>query len=224
MPHIEIPETLIPRLIDAGKAPDLYRISALLTPQEQRDFGYIMRFRPEPWIWIAENLSIEEVIALIKCLTIVESIYDNWRAGSVSPVIWLFRYLSSREPELSKDVANWVLANTHNPYIPFGSHNYGARSMIELSLLEELSLERKRERLEAELERKKSARERKAKEATRNLFGAIRRNDIQAVKGLLAKGADINAKDSEGVGILEHARMKGNVKILELLDSKHYCE
>lgn len=216
----KIPETLIPTLINAGRAPDILQISTLLTPQEQREFGFIMRVRPEPWSWIAEDLSTEELIALIKCLTIAESVYDNWMAGSVSPVIWLFRHLSSRETELSNDVADWVLANTHNPYIPFGSHNYGAKSTIELSELRQLSLERQRERFEAELERKKSAKERKAKEATHNLFGAIRRNDIQAVKGLLAKRADIAAKDLEGVSILEHAMMKGNVEILELLNPK----
>ena len=214
----KIPETLIPTLINAGRAPDILQISTLLTPQEQREFGFIMRVRPEPWSWIAEDLSTEELIALIKCLTIAESVYDNWMAGSVSPVIWLFRHLSSREPEVSNDVADWVLANTHNPYIPFGSDNFGARSTIELSIFRQLSKEGARERREAELARKKEAQERKAKAATHNLFGAIKRNDIQAVKWLLVKGADKNAKDSEGVSILEHARMKGNEKILELLN------
>ena len=64
----EIPEMLLLKLIEAGKANDFSQISSLLTIQEQHDFGYIMRLRPESWFSVAENFSKEDVVALIKCL------------------------------------------------------------------------------------------------------------------------------------------------------------
>ena len=157
------------------------------------------------------------VVALIKCLTIAEQVYDGWKAGSVSPVIWLFKNLSSREPEFSNSVADWVLANTENDYLPFGTMNLGAKSLIEFAQFKKLSSERKSTRRETEVKRQDLARERKAQEATHALFGAVKRSYIQAVKALIAKGADITAKDSEGISVLEHAQTKGNEKILELL-------
>jgi len=216
----EIPEMLLRRLIEAGKANDFSQISSVLTLQEQHDFGYIMRLRPESWFSVAEKLSKEDMVALIKCLTITESIYDDWKAGSVSPVIWLFKNLSSREPELSNNVADWVLANTDNDYLPFGTMNLGAKSLIQFSQFKKLSSERKSARREAESNRQDLAKERKAQESTHALIGAVKRNDFQAVKALLAKGADITAKDSEGLSVLEHAKMKGNEKVLELLKPK----
>jgi len=213
----EIPEMLLFKLIEAGKAKDFSQISSLLTIQEQRDFGYIMRLRPESWFSVAENLSKEDVVALIKCLTITEQVYDDWKAGSVSPVIWLFKNLSNREPEFSNTIADWVLANTENDYLPFGTMNLGAKSLIEFSRFKKLSSERKSAKRETEVKRQGLAREHKAQEATHALIGAVKRSDIQAVKALIAKGADITAKDSEGVSILEHAQTKGNEKILELL-------
>ena len=216
----EIPESLLNKLIQAGKATDLSQISSFFTPQEQRDFGYIMSLRPEAWFLVAENLRNEYVIALIKCLTITEMVFDDWRGGSVSPVIWLFKHLSSHAPGLSNYTANWVLANTHNNYLPFGSDNFGAKSINELSKFKKLSVERKHAILEAESKRQELAKERRAQEATRALFGAVKRNDIKAVKALLLKGADILAKDSEGLTIVELAKIIGSEKVLELIKSK----
>ncbi|GEM_PF-1329370 len=45
--------------------------------------------------------------------------------------------------------------------------------------------------------------------AGQRLFGAIRRNDIKAVKALLAKGANLSVKDGEGRTVLEYAKSRG---------------
>jgi hypothetical protein len=213
----EIPEMLLNKLIEAGKTNDFSQISSLLTTQEQNTYRYIMRLRPEPWLNSAENLNEEELVSLIKCLTIIECNYDGWMAGSVSPVIWLFRKLSSFEPVFLHDVADWVLANTKNGYLPFGTMNLGAKSIVEFTQLKKLSSERRKTRHETEVKRQDLARARKAQKATLALFGAVKRSDIKAVKALIAKGADITAKDSENISVTEYAQMKGNKIILELL-------
>ena len=95
--------------------------------------------------------------------------------------------------------------------------NLGAKSLAEYHRLKEVASERAKARREAEVHRQESARQRKAQEATHALIGAVKRGDVKAVKALIAKGADINAIDSAGVSISEHAHMKGNQEILELL-------
>jgi hypothetical protein len=219
MSTTEIPDALLHKLIEIGKSSDFSRVSSSLAVQEQQRFGYIMRLRPETWFSIADSLNTEDLVALIKCLTIAERVFEDWKAGSVSPVIWLFRSLTSLNPNFAEIVADWVLANTDNNYLPFGTTNLGAKSLVEHARLKQSASERAQARYEAEVQRQESARQRKAQEATHALIGAIKRGDIKAVKALIAKGANANVKDSEGVSIREHARIKGNPEILELLTS-----
>jgi hypothetical protein len=214
---IEIPDAVLHKLIEIGKSSDLSRMSSSFAVQDQHRFGHIMRLRPDPWLRIAETLNTEDLVALIKCLTIAEQALEGWGAGSVSPVIWLFRKLESIDSNFAETVADWVLANTENDYLPFGTMNLGAKSLIEYHRKKQLNLERVKASYKAEAHRQNSARQRKAQEATQALIGAVGRGDVKAVKALIAKGADANVKDSEGVSVREHARLKGNPEILELL-------
>ncbi|MHB0924733.1 MAG: ankyrin repeat domain-containing protein [Bellilinea sp.] len=215
----EIPEILLHNLIEIGKSNDLSQLSSLLTVQEQHDFSYIMRLGQQSWLSVAETLSKEEIVALIKCFTIAERVYDVWKAGSVSPVIWLFKKLSSLDLVTSNDIANWVLAHTENEYLPFGTLNLGAKSLVEYTQFKKLDSERKNARHETEMQRQELTRKHKAQKLTSALFGAVNRGDIQAVKALIQKGADISATDSKGISVIEYAYRNGNEKILELLRS-----
>jgi len=217
MPTIVIADAILDKLIEIGKSEDFSRLSSSFTVQEQHRDGHIMRLRPEAWHRVTESLSIEDLVALIKCLTIAERSFEGWKAGSVSPVIWLFRSLSGLDPNLADTVANWVLTHTENDYLPFGTMNLGAKSLAEYHHLKEVASERAKARQEAEVYRQESARQRKAQEATHALIGAVKSGDVKAVKALIAKGADINAKDSAGVSVGEHAHTKGNQEILKLL-------
>jgi hypothetical protein len=217
MSTIEIPDELLHKLIEIGKSSDLSQISSLFAVQEQQYFGHVMRLGPETWLSIAESLNIEDLVALIKCLTIAEQVFEGWGAGSVSPVIWLFRKLESLDPNLAEIVADWVLANTENYYLPFGTMNLGASSLNEHHHFKKLNIERVKRSYEAEKQRQETARQRKAQEATLALIGAVKRGDVKAVKALIVKGADTNVKDSEGLSVIEHAHIKGNSEIIEIL-------
>lgn len=217
MSTVEIPDVLLQKLIEMGRSSDLSRMSSFFPVQEQHRFGHIMRLRPETWLNIAKSLNIEDLVALIKCLTIAERVFEDWGGGSVSPVILLFRKLASLDSNFAETIADWVLTNTENYYLPFGTMNLGAKSLIEYHLLKQLASERRKGSHELEIQRQESARQRKAQETTHALIGAVRRSDVKAVKALIAKGANANAKDSEGVSSREHARLKGNPEILELL-------
>lgn len=214
-----IPESLLTKFINFGNTNDFSQINSLLSSQEQEKYSYIMRLRPDPWFDVADKLRREEIASLIKSLTLIESNYTGWKGGSVSPVILLFKKLVSIDQNFSNEIADWVLANTDNDYLPFGSFNFGGKSLVELEMLRKLSSERKSARYEAEKERQELARKRKAQKATLALTNAVKRNDVHAVKALIEKGADIHVKDSEGISVFEHALIKNNEKILELLKS-----
>jgi serine/threonine-protein phosphatase 6 regulatory ankyrin repeat subunit B len=51
----------------------------------------------------------------------------------------------------------------------------------------------------------------------RGLAGAVKSRDLKKVNDLLARGADPNALDSEGISVLAHAAARGNLQILQAL-------
>ncbi len=91
----------------------------------------INRLSPQNWNEASSQLEDEDLIHLIMGLTAIERDL-RWTGGSVSAVIWVFRNLQNRVTESVWSItADWVLANTNNPYLPFGSQNHGAKSLTD---------------------------------------------------------------------------------------------
>jgi Ankyrin repeats (3 copies)/Domain of unknown function (DUF3471) len=57
----------------------------------------------------------------------------------------------------------------------------------------------------------------KAEDVSEQLLAAARKSDVEAVKSLLAKGADVNAKSSYGVTVLSFAADRGSLEIVKTL-------
>ncbi len=121
----------------------------------------------------------------------------------------LFRKLSERSHDDLTPVIDWVLGHTDNPYLPFGSHNLGVRSLEELHALSARAAEPAEARHTTEENREREAKIRKAALATHSLFGALRRHDEKAVVALLSRGADIYASNELGQSAFEYARSMG---------------
>ena len=56
-----------------------------------------------------------------------------------------------------------------------------------------------------------------AQEANEEFFAAARRGDVAAVKALLDKGVDVNAKTHYGATALSYACDKGHTEVVRLL-------
>lgn len=69
--------------------------------------GSFMRLAPQSWYAVANELDDAQLIACIKTLTGLERL-PNFSAGSVSPVIWLFRKLSERSHDDLDPVLNRI--------------------------------------------------------------------------------------------------------------------
>jgi hypothetical protein len=161
-----------------------------------------------------DSMNLEQ---LIKGLVKLEALSSPNTFGSVSPVPQIFSLYCTRVDEVLVDaLANWVLANTVNDYCPYGTHNYGAKSLIELSMLEQQRNEIKRKRQDQEFARKKEAKLIRAKVATSRLPNAILRKDKQAINALLSKGADPDFIQQDGTtarGLAEQLKIPLNIQM-----------
>jgi len=217
MIYPKIEKSLIQKLIEIGMCEDI--LNAITNANLQEEDGRIMRYGPIFWREKAKYYSKDELIALIKCLTIIEySGKKGWDSGSVSPVIYLFEHLIKVEPDLEILLGNWILSHTKNPYLPYGWWNWNANSIDEyhsrvaghVAYVERCHAE--------EEERKNQAKIRKAEKATKNLAAAIKRGDFKAIKALIETGADPNGTDKDGTSYFELALNCRNFEVRELFD------
>ena len=80
-----IPFSVLEKLIEAGRSPDIAETLTHSFPTYSRDAsGYLTRLRPAPWQSIARSWSQDDLLALIRALTVAEDSL-GWLSGSVSP-------------------------------------------------------------------------------------------------------------------------------------------
>lgn len=211
----ELTTELIEYLVELGASSRYEECEDLFRRFPSTRSGGFMRLSPHSWVDATHSLSSSQVASLIMALTVVEQRLPNCRAGSVSPVIWLYRQLSEKSGGDLPKLADWILAHTENIYLPFGSNNHGAQSLLELHDLSKAASQRAQARRSAEERRQLDAKERKAAEATHSLFGALRRRDEKSIAALLRRGADIHAVNEDGQTAIEIARALGLSSLLE---------
>ena len=74
------------------------------------------------------------------------------------------------------------------------------------------------ERIDAERQAKDRARI--AVKASGNLYNAVRRGDVKAVVALIALGADVESRCSDGKSAIDLAREKGRMDIAQILEAQ----
>lgn len=98
--------TIVSRLIEMGNAANLDDPKILEDFADLKDKGKEVLYDLSRDI--IADLTTEEIIALVKAMTIAE---DRWRwiGGSVSPIIRVFEELEKRDVDLSHQVAEWIV-------------------------------------------------------------------------------------------------------------------
>lgn len=114
--HRLVRPSLIRRYIKMGSSPYIDEPDKIPHIQRMRYLD-LDRVGPQGWEMISEGLETDELVALIKGLTVAE-VYNHWTCISVSPVIFTFRELTKRDKALSKQLCSWVNARMDNPYFP----------------------------------------------------------------------------------------------------------
>lgn len=171
---------LLSMLLSLGWQPNVYTEEATIALRTLRAHHEInCRWNLNAWQLITRNMQVEEVIALIRGIIRAER-ESGWGGGSVSAVIWVFRILQRRFPSRSDEVADWVLANTRNEYLPFGGQNFGARSLAAYREANEHYAENKRLKLLVQkAQDEKTIQERVVFMEQRNRAIALRRSEVR---------------------------------------------
>ncbi len=118
---VKLSTECIQELISIGKSNSHKKLVDFVENHPEHRSGQLMRQSPQFWYSISESLTDEEMISLIKSLTIAEKIVPGWKAGSVAPVVWLFRKLRERTKSDQKELSDWIVQHTENIYLPYGS-------------------------------------------------------------------------------------------------------
>lgn len=147
----------IAELIEIGKSDYLDHPDSLNEFSHRQDINLIIR---SDWYRVTEPLPVEDLVALIKAITLAESRF-RWAGGSVAAVIWIFRRLQDTDLHASEDTADWILSRTQNPYLPFGTDNCGARSLAGYRKALESRAKRHSEYLAEERARQEQAKRRR---------------------------------------------------------------
>lgn len=201
----EIPNDFLRRLIAIGESNDYSSLPELFAEFMPRDVCHLMRQGPEYWFALADSLTESELEGLVRAMTVAERDYPSFGGGSVTGTIWVFRRLQQRTHSNLDALADWMLAHTNNPWVPFGSSNHGARSLAELRASQQHAVLVRDERAQKEAERQAADAARIARKATHDIFPAIRRNDTKAIQALLLRGARLDVEDEKGHTALAYA-------------------
>ena len=115
---VTLDATIIARLVRADveiEAPNLG-----FAPEEITRFAPLARAHATTWSDAAQVLSVTEIEALIRVLTVAEMKLAGWEAKAKSPVIPLVAELK-RRGSYRKELTAWIKAHTTNRFLPHGS-------------------------------------------------------------------------------------------------------
>ena len=161
----------------------------------------------ESLVAFVTELGNDDRIAFAKALAAYEH-----TVGGVGSVTTLHRLLPLVD-DPDRGTLAWIISNTRS----YWYYSNGATSLAALDAANSARSERTASNLSRERAREVEARRRKAATATERLVNAVRRGDINAVRALLALGADPKAKTPDGLTLEDSAITAGQAEIAAAL-------
>lgn len=119
-PQVDIDRKWLRQFIEWVKTERLDELPALLDDDERLALSAWMQADHTSWITAIEPFSDDELIALIRFLTVAEMKIPGWRCEEKSPAIAIAGVLKQRGRRLDRDLLRWIRANSDNRYIPNG--------------------------------------------------------------------------------------------------------
>jgi hypothetical protein len=128
-----IPASTIASLMCAGRARELVPEVWREVFYDLKDQHKINRLTWMSWDAAVKTLDDSELSNLIYGLALCEREF-HWLGGSVSAVVWTFKALRRRRTSESNTLEEWLLQNSLNPYVPYGSLRDIPRRFVPLPL------------------------------------------------------------------------------------------
>ena len=150
----EIPNIVLKNLIELGKSLDM-------ADAEKNQFFELLKPHAEcccahwnAWNYATEKLAGDELFNLVRGLVIAEKSLTGWNGGSVSPIIWVFRTYEKKGSGSPDELADWVMQNSDNNYVPYGLSRVSCRSVEEFKAYRKAKESRRQQsEIHAEAER-----------------------------------------------------------------------
>ena len=119
-PRAEVDSRWLRRFIDGAESDRLDQLPALIGEAERRTLAPWMQADHADWVRAAQSFSEDELIALIRFLTVAEMQIPGWRCDEKSPAIAIASVLKQRGRRLDHELLRWIRAHSDNRYIPYG--------------------------------------------------------------------------------------------------------
>ena len=201
------PAAIIECLVTAGRAEDYAAVVAIPGASVHAD---VLRFSDSlrrGGLAPIEELSALDRTAFVKAL----AVYEN-TVGGLGSVTALERVLPLIQDE-DHAILDWILSTTRS----YWYYSNGARCYAELQEIKAAHAVRRAQNEKRDAERERFAKERKAEQASANLFNAIRRGDTKAVEALLRLGAAPQGVTPDGIPLVRYAEENNRTDIAQLL-------
>ena len=137
----DLPPAVVEDLIALGSLGDGTSAKRDQLLARLKPFDRVNRLDCNPWFEVADMLPEGDLKNLVRGLTIADS-QPNWSGGSVAGVIWVFRCYDARFPDKADALADWVLARSENPFVPFGRMRASTRSVAEFKAYQSAKAQR----------------------------------------------------------------------------------
>ena len=115
-----IDAALLQRLLALGEAENIGDLATQMSAQDQHQSA-IMHADHSQWQAALADYDEQQLIALIRFFTVVESQLSDWVGGGHSPVISIHRILKQRGGQLDREMLLWIKQNSSNRFLPNGA-------------------------------------------------------------------------------------------------------
>lgn len=212
-----IPGTLFhqvaPELLECGIRGDYVSIQTLPGAGDRRKVSQLTAGDLNVAAEFFNALRVPEQIAFLKAVAAYEDTAGGM--GSVTLLETLASLKSLRHGDPLRDAYAWILANT-NSYWYYGG---GMKSLDGFQDWQHTKYEIAAENIRNDAARQAIDSARIAVKASGNLYNAVRRGDVKAVAALIALGGDADGRCPDGKSLIEFAREKGRLDIVEVLET-----
>ena len=186
---------IVAALIEYAEQSDWDAFTSENLPHVAQGAEDISRLHWGEWDAVIATLPVDDVVALFKIMVVLGR-EAHWSGGSVAAPIWIYRELLRRDQVLGLSMADWALARTNNPYVPFGTQNGGARSLQEWNEFQIRKAEWKAENLERERRQaEEAARKRQEKQKAHQERMARQAGETQHRRQLIAQMDSISLSE-----------------------------
>jgi hypothetical protein len=169
-----IPIWAVTALIDLGRACD--ESCPPSVPESLRPCSRMNCLGHQPWETATADLSGDDHAFLAMGLVAAENAF-RWPGGSVASGIWVYHTFARRFPSRADELAEWMLRNSRNPYIPFGTNRGDCVSLREYERMQAAGAARRATAKQVETRDQEKA---DAIVAVRARLGAMRQKVSQA--------------------------------------------